>query len=56
MITFILAGKKLKLKRNDFKISANDVLPISVVKGDGFRELINLIQSDYNIPSRGTAV
>ncbi|XP_073729765.1 E3 SUMO-protein ligase ZBED1-like [Misgurnus anguillicaudatus] len=33
---------------------AKDMLPISVVEGDGFRELINFIQPDYSIPSRGT--
>ncbi len=28
------------------------MVPISVVEGGGFRELINFIQPDYNIPSR----
>ncbi len=57
-ITSVLAGKKVGAQKAEriterlCKMIANDMLPISVIEGGGFRELINFIQPDYNIPSR----
>lgn len=59
-ITSVLAGKKVGAQRAEAitericEIISNDLLPVSVVEGGGFRKLINFIQPEYNIPSRAT--
>ena len=32
----------------------NDILPISLVTGDGFQELLGYVEPNYQIPSRMT--
>ena len=34
------------------KMVARDLRPLSVVEGDGFRQLVNYIEPNYRVPSR----
>jgi len=33
-----------------------DMLPLSFVEGDGFRELMNFVEPEYRVPTRKTIV
>lgn len=55
-----MGRRKLDARRSEqitmliTKIIAKDMLPVSFVEGEGFRELMKFIEPEYTIPTRKT--
>ena len=48
------AQRAEKITQRICKFIEMDMLPLSIVEGEGFRQLINLLEPAYHIPSRRT--
>ena len=48
------AQRAEKITKGICKLIEMDMLPLSIVEGQGFRDLINLLEPAYHIPSRRT--
>lgn len=60
MLPSMLSGRRCDARRSEEKTQriclmvVKDILPISVVCGEGFQELLTFIEQNYDIPSRAT--
>ena len=59
-LPYMMAGRRCDARRSEeitqkiCSMVEKHILPISVVRGDGFQELLGYVEPNYQIPSRMT--